>query len=195
VDGSSAQKAGLQEGDIITRIGDKAITSPEDLRKAIGSLKPGDNAECSYLRKGIKKTQKIVLGKTQGQIGFRTDSLLGEARPFGNFNFQMPQSPRSFRYDRPDNPPRLGMKIEDTEEGNGVKIMEVEQGSAAEKAGLKKDDIITGINGEKVKDVYDLRSRIQNSADRNEYKITAKRNNHDTDFEVHIPKVLKSIHI
>ena len=40
---------------------------------------------------------------------------------------------------------KLGLKIQDTEEGGNVKIIDVEDSSAAQKAGLKKDDIITEI--------------------------------------------------
>src|SRR5436305_541810 len=49
VTGSAAEKAGLQKEDIITRIDDKKITSPEGLMDIVKSYKPGDNIKIDYL--------------------------------------------------------------------------------------------------------------------------------------------------
>ena len=87
------------------------------------------------------------------------------------------------------------LKIEDTESGIGAKILEVEQGSAAEKSGLKKGDIITEMNGEKVNGVNDIRSQMRQSENKNDYKLKVKRNNNEMNVEIKIPKILKSIRI
>ena len=71
-------------------------------------------------------------------------------------------------------------------------ILNVEEGSAADKAGIKKDDIITEVNGEKVNNVDDIRSQLNNSENREQYTIKAKRNNVDMNFEVKVPKKLKT---
>ena len=44
--------------------------------------------------------------------------------------------------------------------GGGVIVSEVEEDSPAEKAGLKKDDIILKIDGKEVKDTHSLRNTI-----------------------------------
>lgn len=59
---SSAAKAGLQAEDIIVSIGGKAVTGPDDLRKALYTdFKIGDEVEVKYYREGQEKTVKITL--------------------------------------------------------------------------------------------------------------------------------------
>jgi serine protease Do len=194
IDSSAAKKAGLQKEDVITKFGDKEIYSPEDLRNAVESYKPGDEVTISYLRDGKSESAKVELGKTPSNVGSYpmpdlNDLMNGMNRQ--NFDFQMPQN--HFRFN--SNTPKLGLKIEDTDAGNGAKILEVQPGSAADKAGLKKGDIITEMNGEKVNGVSDVRTEIMSSADKNDYKIKVKRDTNEKTFEVKIPKVLKSINI
>ena len=90
---------------------------------------------------------------------------------------------------------RLGLKIEDTENDNGVKILNVEEGSPADKAGLKKDDVITTFNGEKVNSVDELMDQVNDSEDKSNINIKAMRNNSEMNFEVKIPKKLNSANL
>jgi serine protease Do len=52
---TAAEKAGLQKGDIITKVGDKKIDGPDDLVEAITAKKPNDEVEITYLRDGKEK--------------------------------------------------------------------------------------------------------------------------------------------
>jgi serine protease Do len=198
IDESSADKAGLKQDDIITKFGDKNITSPDDLRDAVHAYQPGDKVTVQYVRDGKKKTAEVKLGKSNDGPGtYDIDSLRNLMNGFNrgnNFNFSMPQLPGdNFNfYNRQQS---LGLKIEDTQDDNGAKVLNVKEGSAAEKAGLKTGDIITEVNGEKVSNVTDVRAQINRSENKNDYKIKVKRNNSDMNFEVHIPKTLKSIDI
>jgi len=54
-DESPAEKAGLEEGDVITRINDTKIESPEDLVKAIGKFKPEEKVTVTYRRDNKEK--------------------------------------------------------------------------------------------------------------------------------------------
>lgn len=199
VDGSAAKKAGLEEGDIITKVNDINISSPEDLRNAIEAKKVGDNVTITYLRDGKVHTQQAELGKNENDVitlnPNNMQGMLGNNIPFNNYNFRMPQMPRSYNFNHFNERPKMGLRIEDTENGHGVKILDVEQGSAAAKAGLKKDDIVTEINGEKVNDVDDVMSQINQSPNKNDYKIKAKRGDNEKNFDVIIPKVLKKINL
>lgn len=197
VDESAAKKAGLKDGDIITKLGDKEINSPDDLRNAIHLYEPGDKVTINYLRGGKKQTVTVELGKSAGSsVTLNIDSLrdlMNGFNPGNNFNFRMPGQNFDFNFN--NNQPKLGLKIEDTESGIGAKILEVEQGSAAEKSGLKKGDIITEMNGEKVNGVNDIRSQMRQSENKNDYKLKVKRNNNEMNVEIKIPKILKSIRI
>ena len=86
----------------------------------------------------------------------------------------------------------MGLKIEDTENNIGVKIISVEEGSPADKAGLKKDDIISSFNGEKVTSVDELMDQVNDSEDKDTFNIKAMRNNSEMNFDIKIPKKLNS---
>ena len=191
--GSSAEKAGLQKGDIITEVGDKTISNPEDLSAVIKTYKPGDDVKITYLRNGKKKDTKAILGKADNMMSFNFDDSL--FRGERNLNLRMPQLRNLGNFQRNfrvfNNQPKIGLRIQETEDGTGLQILNVEEGSAAEKAGLKKDDIINEVNGEKVNSVQEILSEIRQSEDK-PLKIKAKRNNSVMDFEIKIPKQLRS---
>lgn len=196
IKGSGAEKAGLAIGDVITKLDDKKITSPEDLALAVKSHKPGDEVKVYYLRDNKKKDAKVKLGETKENK--RTFIFKGDNPEMNgdNFNFKMPMMPDMHGMPNPyfkflynnDNKPKLGIKIEDTENSSGVKILNVEEGSPADKAGLKKDDIITTFNGEKVNNVDEIRSQLNESQDKESVNIKAMRNNSEMNFEIKIPK-------
>ncbi len=60
--GSGADKAGLQNGDVITVVDGAAVTSPEQLRAIIESHKPGDQVTVKVRRGGGTKTVTVTLG-------------------------------------------------------------------------------------------------------------------------------------
>jgi putative serine protease PepD len=61
---SPAAKAGLQEGDVITKFGDKAIGDSDDLVGAVQSGKVGDQVQLTYTRNGEQKTATVTLAET-----------------------------------------------------------------------------------------------------------------------------------
>jgi len=62
VSGSAADKAGLQAGDLIVGLDGQAITSPDQLSKAIGSAKPGDKITLQVQRGGKTSDITATLG-------------------------------------------------------------------------------------------------------------------------------------
>jgi len=59
--GSPAEKAGLQVGDIIVKLGTVAIKNPEDFIVALKSTTPNRPAEVIYLRQGKESRTKVSL--------------------------------------------------------------------------------------------------------------------------------------
>jgi S1-C subfamily serine protease len=59
---SPAEKYGLKTGDIIIKIGDSTISSPDDLVNTIQSHKIGDKVSFSILRHNEKKTIEVKIG-------------------------------------------------------------------------------------------------------------------------------------
>lgn len=67
VDGSPAEKAGLQAGDVITAFGDRTVGSDEELREAIASHQSGEKVKVTFLRDGEKRRTSARLGKAPSE--------------------------------------------------------------------------------------------------------------------------------
>ena len=206
--GSAAEKAGLLKGDIINKVDETKIEDPSDLSEAISSKKPKTEVKISFKRDGKVKSVKATLQERKevhsysfslpdgGTRAFTVPRTPGAPKvvipPGGMYNEDFNFGPNFNVYTRTQ---KLGLKIQDLEEGSGVKVLEVEEGSAAEKAGVKKDDIITGIGGEKVQNTDEAREQLHKNADKSTYPITAKRNNTEMKFDIKIPKKLKTTNL
>lgn len=59
---SGASKAGIAEGDIITKVGDSKVTSASDLIIAVRSHNPGDTVSVTFNCSGSEQTVDVVLG-------------------------------------------------------------------------------------------------------------------------------------
>jgi serine protease Do len=205
---SAAEKVGLKNGDIITKVGDDAIANPDDLYTAIGKYKPEDNTKITYLRDGNEAVANATLGKSNMKVmfDFKDDNMQ-------NFNFDMsPQllelksqlgnmqnMQRNFKRDYNYNysfsndarKPKIGLHVQDVEEGNGVQVLEVEDATPAEKAGLKKDDLITEIDGKDLKNLQELKDKLKDMKEGDTLKIKYKRGNKSQTTELKIPKKLQ----
>ena len=67
VSGSAAEKAGIQAGDLILKLEDKAISSGDDLSSAIGNYKPGDTVTLTLQRDGEELTVEVTFGEYMPQ--------------------------------------------------------------------------------------------------------------------------------
>ncbi|HNF68798.1 MAG TPA: PDZ domain-containing protein [Chitinophagales bacterium] len=144
VEGSAAESAGLMEGDIITHIDARSIESPANLMEVLALYYPGDEVTVTYIRAG--KTDKVKLTL---QENTNASSTWGSQNY--NFNFDFPDSifmgQGNYLIETPAHG-YLGVYLEDAD--GKVLVTGIEGGSAAEKAGLKADDILLEIKGNKV---------------------------------------------
>ncbi len=67
VAGSPADRAGLKEGDIITKIGNKEINETSSLSSIIGEYKVGDKVKLTLVRDGKEQTTEIELAEAPAQ--------------------------------------------------------------------------------------------------------------------------------
>jgi putative serine protease PepD len=63
--GSAAQKAGLQNGDVVTHVDGAVVENAEALVAAIRTASPGSTVELSVVRDGLTRTVRVTLGSTQ----------------------------------------------------------------------------------------------------------------------------------
>jgi putative serine protease PepD len=61
--GGAADQAGLEAGDIITRLGDTEITTITSLSEALAAESPGDETTVTYTRAGAEDTADVTLGE------------------------------------------------------------------------------------------------------------------------------------
>ena len=130
---SPAEDAGLREGDIITKFGDKEIELSADLPHVVGSTKAGNKVPVQVVRNGRMKTLTVKVGDLPEESGQMATKKPGNEKVA-----------------------RLGLTVADLTENieaktgikEGVIIVDVEQGDAAQ-AGLRRGDIITMIDGKK----------------------------------------------
>ena len=196
---SGAEKAGLKEGDVITKIDDKKITDPDELSKIIREHKPGDKVSVTYLRD--KKEQKVTaeLGKWKGM------TLFGKTTPgfdMGDMNFDriMPRTltaPRALipygqNWSWSGGSPKLGLSVQDTDDGKGVKVIEVDEESNAAKAGVKEDDVITEVDGKAVNSTDDMVKMVRESKEKTSLMIKLQRSGKTQNIEVKMPKKIKT---
>lgn len=192
---SAAEQAGLKQDDIITKVGDNVIEDSDALYEAVGKLNPDDKVSITYLRDGKEASATTTLKKNSN--GSRT------------FRFNSEEVVPGFRFNMPDlrgleelrglegmdfsgmRKPKLGMTIQDLAEGKGVKITDIDDASAADKAGLKKDDVITTIDGKAVTTVDELKDAIRNLKEGDTIKITYLRDGKSQSATLGFPKKLK----
>lgn len=200
---SAAEKIGLKEGDIITKVDDKKIESPDDLSTAIKAHKPGDKVTITYLRD--KKEQKATAELTK----WKGLNVFGSTAPGQNYKLNLDgmdfnkEIPRVMTIPRtPGAPgqlwnwsggtPKLGLSVQDTDDGKGVKVIEVDGESNAAKAGIKEDDVVTEVDGKAVNSTDDMVKQIKESKDKNSIMIKLLRSGKTQNIEVKMPRKIKT---
>jgi len=146
---SAAEKAGLQVGDVLIKIGDTEITEAQDAVEAVHSLDSGDSVEIQVTRDGETLTVTATLEELPLEFNFEGipfdfSQITGQGRlgvEFVTLNAQVAEE----------------RNVEQTE---GALVTNVSTDSAAEKAGLQVDDIIVAVNGKLVNEEHTLRDRL-----------------------------------
>lgn len=135
---SAAEKAGLMPGDIITAINGRALSSFEELRAKVASLGAGTEIELTLIRQGEKLTKTVVLGDAGGTVASASDihpALEGATLANG----------------------------QDSAGNRGIEIAELEARSPAAQVGLRENDVIIGVNRQRVITINELSNVIESS--------------------------------
>ncbi|MEP6747956.1 MAG: PDZ domain-containing protein [Bacteroidota bacterium] len=181
-DESAAEKAGLKEGDIITKLNDVKVNTPGELTKAIGKFNPDEKVTVTYKRDKKEQKATAVLMKRKSS----SFTLNAPYQAYKNFNFD--NNNFNFSWGKP----RLGLKAQETEDGKGLKVLDVDDESAAEKAGIKEGDIITTFDGTEVNNIDKLRELSKAAIDKGHFMVKLTRDGKLQELEVKIPKDLKT---
>jgi serine protease Do len=183
--GSPAEKAGIRKGDVITKVNESKIESPESLYETVHNFKPGDKVKIVFTRDGKEQSVMATLEKTEfKQKDFNY-----------NYNFRMPPMPEMYGMDMDSwghKQPKLGIKAQDAEDGKGVNVLEVEDSSAAFKSGLKKGDIIIQFDGIEVNSTNELVGQMDEARHKPVIKVKILRAGVSQDIDIKIPRKLKT---
>jgi len=149
VPGSAAEKAGVREGDIITKYGDKVIETPSDLSRSVASTKPGVKSTLTVFRNGASRELSITVAEGDA-----------EAKPAKKpADREEPQAKPSAAGKS------LGLAVSDLTEAQkkelkvrGVRIDAATE--AAAKAGLREGDVILSIANSEVGSVKEFEAAV-----------------------------------
>ena len=157
---SPAEKAGVEEGDVIVRFDNKNITDSSNLRNIVSLMPPGSKSEVVVFRNGSKKVLNVILqelkdGKQVALMPSKGTSILGlEVKEINNSLKK--------KYNIEDN------------DGNLV-ITDVEQGSEAEEKGLKEGDIIKRVGTQQVKSLKEFKKKEKVARSRGSLLLLIKK--------------------
>ncbi len=130
--GSGSAKAGIKAGDIITSLNGKPLNSFAELRSRIATTEPGTKVKLGLLRNGKPLEVEVTLDtstSSSASAEMITPALEGATLSDGQLK----------------------------DGGKGIKIDEVVKGSPAAQAGLQKDDMIIGVNRDRVNSIAEMR--------------------------------------
>jgi serine protease Do len=138
---SAAQKAGLQRGDIITRVNDIEINDPRALKLAIGRLAPDAEITVTYVRDGKPATLKAKLGHQGAQTlaGSGESSTGSDEGVLNGVGVS-------------DLTPEARAQLRAPQDLSGAVVTQVDPGSASARAGLQEGDVILELNRKRVHD-------------------------------------------
>jgi membrane-associated protease RseP (regulator of RpoE activity) len=150
-EGSAAEEAGLQSGDVLISIDAEAINSLESVVDAVNKKSPGEVIDIAYLRAGVRSRTKATLKGPDHDILQEFDFPKDHHQfKFDNFKRNTFEFPKAY----------IGIEIEEMEDGSGILITKVVDGSPAQKAGLRNGDIVQKIDGQKIQETNELIDNI-----------------------------------
>ncbi len=197
---SPAAKAGLKENDVVTEINGQRVEGAAQFRRMIHEIPAGRSIQLTVWRDGRTQAISATLGKSEE----RHHAMKMVTPTPGTFAFRMPEIPEIPPMEwnggmLAGGQPRLGIDAEDLSgqlgaffgapDGEGILVRDVNSGSPAEKAGVKAGDVITSLNGDRIRTVGDLREKL--SAKRDDKDRTVKlgvlRNKSEISLTVELP--------
>ncbi|HXJ13912.1 MAG TPA: PDZ domain-containing protein [Candidatus Limnocylindrales bacterium] len=199
---SPAAKAGLKENDVVQELNGQRIEGTEQFRRMIHEIPAGRTANLAVWRDGRSQNIKVTVGKQES----------GNMKVFADgpksFAFKMPTLPempemsgldhlRTFAMVSPGRP-LLGIDAENLKgdfgnffgapEGEGVLVRGVFSNSPASKAGLKVGDVITSLNGDRIRNASELREKLLTHHQEKSIQLGVLRNKSELKLSVELPE-------
>lgn len=158
---SPAGKAGVKQGDIITRFGDKDIEQMRQLPRVVAATEIGKSVPLNLLREGKPQTITVTVGELDPQPQrVAAAGSSGDPRPAAPVDSKkvlgLTLSPLT---------PGLREAFAINPDVEGVVVTEVGERSSASERGIEAGDVIVEAGQEPVKTPDELNQRIQEAKD------------------------------
>ena len=134
---SSAEAAGIEAGDIITRVRDREVSNVDEFKSQTATIFIGDRVDLALLRDGRAR---------EVELNVKEDDL---------------EKVRGSRIDRRLAGTELQNFRDQEEVGAGVLVTGVEADSKAAQAGLRPGDVIVAANRQAIRDLRNLREAVR----------------------------------
>jgi len=183
VEDSPAEKAGIEDGDVIVKFDGKAVTDSDDLGELVRDAEPGAKVKIELIRDGDTKTITLSLGEQPEDFGRVWNDL-----DFGDFDFDMGDLGDHMRdightVAMHVGGPRLGIHAHELKKGladyfetdSGVLVLDVEDESVAKDAGILPGDVVKNVAGEDVETARDIRAALDDMEKGDTFKVTVLR--------------------
>ena len=146
-EGNPAELAGIKPGDIITRIGDEILESPNQLSRVVAGFGPGEEVQVQIVRDGKMMTLPVLLGIKKEK------PIMTSLPPMQNgIDLGIDVSP--ITDDLAEH-----YKIKDRE---GILVTKVGRQSIAYSEGLREGDVIKEVNRAEVPTLSHFRDALEN---------------------------------
>ena len=139
-DGSAAEEAGLEQGDVVTSIDGREVTKMSQLQEQIAQHKPGDKVNITYLRNKKTKNTSVTLRNSQG-----TTKVMEEV--------DMDQLGVSLRAASDEEKQSLGLSY-------GLTVNNIRRGKMMD-AGTTKGTILLEVNDRKMQTLEDWEEAVK----------------------------------
>ena len=140
-----ADKGGLLAGDVITKFDGKVISESADLPRAVGGTKPGKIATVDILRKGAVKTLNVGVGETPSEGSQAVPAIKPAAK------VEVNKIGLTLKELTPQQKKKLNGK-------NGLLV--AESAGAAAQAGIRRGDVVLGLNNSESQSVEAFNKQI-----------------------------------
>ncbi|MGZ3536304.1 MAG: DegQ family serine endoprotease [Thermodesulfobacteriota bacterium] len=158
VPGSPAEKAGIEQGDVIVEFDGKEVASSKDLPLIVSSTPVGKSVTIKLSRNGKLFDRQVKVGEMEQKA--EVANAPSSHKPLGitvqNITPEIAQG--------------LGLKRE-----AGVVVTRVEPGSPAANAGIQTGDVIREVDRKPIKDVDDFVQKIEKSKDQENILLFLQR--------------------
>ena len=147
--GSPAEKAGIEAGDVITRFEGKAIDKVADLPRMVGNTKPGTKSTITVFRRGSNRDLTVTIAEIEPET------------PVAKKSDEQADKPQASAAAR-----QLGLAVAELTDAQKKELkvkggVRIEQASdAAARAGLREGDVILAIANTEVGSVKDFEAAV-----------------------------------